>query len=62
MVPAGYPEEIIWEGLALINYCLAPHFRSNHPESELIEQTINYFLNNKILFKALRDGEVIIIE
>ena len=62
IVPAGYSEVIIWEGLALINYCLAPHFRSNHPESELIEQTIDYFLNNKILFKALRDGEVIIIE
>ena len=62
IVPEGYQGDIIWEGLSLINYCIAPHYKSDHYESELIDKTVDYFLENKILFKALRDGEVIIIE
>ena len=62
VVPEGYQGDIIWEGLSLINYCIAPHYKSDHYESELIDKTVDYFLENKILFKVLRDGEVIIIE
>ena len=62
IVPEGYQRDIIWEGLSLINYCTAPHYKSDHYESELIDKTVEYFLENKILFKVLRDGEVIIIE
>lgn len=62
IVPEGYQEDIIWEGLSLINYCIATHYKSDHYESELINKTVEYFIENKILFKALRDGEVIIIE
>lgn len=62
IVPEGYQGDIIWEGLSLINYCIAPHYKSDHYKSELINKTIEYFLENKILFKALRDGQVIIIE
>jgi len=25
---------IIWEGLNLINYCFAPHYKSDHSESD----------------------------
>ena len=62
VVPEDYQGDIIWEGLSLINYCIAPHYKSDHYESELIDKTVEYFLENKILFKVLRDGEVIIIE
>ena len=62
IIPKGYQENIIWEGLSLINYCIATHYKSDHYESELVNKTVKYFLENKILFKALRDGEVIIIE
>ena len=62
LAPEGYESNIIWEGLSLINYCIAPHYKSNHDESELIDKTIEYFIENKILFKALRDGEVVVIE
>lgn len=61
-VPEGYENDVIWEGLSLIDFCIAPHYKSDHYESELISKTIAYYLENKILFKALRDGEVIIIE
>lgn len=62
IAPEGYESDVIWDGLSQIDYCIAPHYKSNHIESESINKTIEYFLENKILFKALRDGEVIVIE
>ena len=62
LVPAGYPSDLIWAGLGLLDYNIAPHYQSNHPESEAINAVVNYFIENKILFRALRDGEVIIHE
>jgi len=55
-------KEIITTGLNIINYSIAPHYRSNHPESASIELEIQEHIKNKRLFKALQDGEVIIIE
>ncbi|MFP4568127.1 MAG: Type 1 glutamine amidotransferase-like domain-containing protein [Candidatus Woesearchaeota archaeon] len=52
--------EIIIEGLNIIEFVPVPHYDSNHPESEKINDVIKYLINKKILFKALRDGEVII--
>ena len=33
IVPTGYPPAIIWECLGLIPYAIAPHYKSDHPES-----------------------------
>ncbi len=60
-IAEGYDKEIIWEGLGLLDYALAPHYKSDHPESEDIQKCVEYFTDNHILFKALRDGEIIII-
>ena len=60
IIPAGYQKETIWDGLNLVPCCIAPHFRSDHPESELIEQSVNFFITNKLPFICLRDGEVLI--
>jgi dipeptidase E len=60
--PYGEEFETIWDGLSILNYTLAPHYKSDHKESEDIDKTIEYMIENKILFKALRDGEVIILE
>ena len=62
IAPEGYKSDIIWEGLSLVDYCIAPHYKSNHAESELMDKTVEYFIEKKILFKALRDGEVIVVE
>lgn len=61
-VPPGYKPEVIEEGLGFLDYCIEPHYRSNHPESAGIEKEVQYCIDNKILFKALHDGEVIIGE
>ena len=37
-IPAGYPSEIIWDGLGVVPFVFVPHFRSDHPESEAMEK------------------------
>lgn len=58
LLPRGYTGGVPWDGLGIIPFCIAPHYRSDHPESPLIEGVVEYFVDNHILFIALRDGEV----
>jgi dipeptidase E len=60
-VPAGYNSEIIWEGLGFVDYSIAPHYKSNHPESAMVDETVKYFVEHKIPHRTLCDGEVIIV-
>jgi dipeptidase E len=54
-------KNIVWEGVGILNYNIVPHYRSDHPESEGAEKVVEFMIKEKILFKALKDGEVIII-
>ena len=60
--PYGEQKEIIWDGLGFVNFRFMPHWGSNHPESSNIDKEIAYCKENNISYKAVRDGEVIIIE
>ena len=61
-VPGGYPAaEPSWDGLGLVPFAIAPHYRSDHPEAAEIEETVSYLTDNHIPFIALRDGEVIVV-
>lgn len=55
-VPA---HELQWEGLGLVDFCLAPHFRSDHPESPVMEKVVAYYQEHKMKFHALHDGEAL---
>ena len=55
-----YNTEVIWEGLSLLDYLPLPHYQSDHPESADIEKEVAHAKKNKIPYKTLRDGEVII--
>jgi len=61
-IPEGYDPEIIWDCLGILPYALAPHYRSDHPESPDIEKVVEYFIDHHMLFRALRDGEVIVVD
>ncbi len=61
LIAEGYPPDVIWEGVGLIDFAIAPHFMSNHPESEAVNSEVEYFNKNGIAYKTLRDGEVIIM-
>ncbi len=54
--------ETMWDGLGVIDWQFAPHFDSDHPESEDINKEIAYCEAHGLEYKKLRDGEVIIWE
>lgn len=56
----GYPNQLPWEGLGIVPFCIATHWRSDHRDSPFIEKSVEYFIDHKIPFIVLRDGEVYI--
>ena len=54
--------EVIWEGLKVFNYGLLPHYKSRPYGSKAMKKDVKACMDNKWLFKVLRDGEVIIID
>lgn len=62
VVPEGYDKEVIWDCLGLIPYCVAPHYKSDHPESADVDKVVEYYIDNHIPFVALRDGQAIVID
>ena len=59
--PQGYLPDILWEGLGLVDFCLVPHYKSDHPESTVIDRVVEYYEHNSMPYEALRDGECIVI-
>jgi dipeptidase E len=58
----GYSPEPIWDGLGLIDYHVAVHYRAGDPNVEPIQRTIRYYREHNMPYVALRDGEVLITE
>ena len=58
-VPEGYNTDVEWVGVGIVNWAFAPHYMSQHPESEAVSSLVEYFKKEGIEFKALSDGEVI---
>ncbi|GAA2520432.1 Type 1 glutamine amidotransferase-like domain-containing protein [Winogradskya humida] len=62
-VPAGYPGgPPSYAGLGVLPYAIAPHYRSDHPESAEIEDMVRYLIDHHIPFITLRDGEAIVVD
>lgn len=53
-------EPVLYDGLGLLDYTPVPHYKSDHPESALIDKVVELFEKKGINYKTLRDGEVII--
>lgn len=60
-ISEGYEQAVVWEGLGVLNYAIAPHYKSDHPESADIDKCVEYFKENGMPYKTLRDGEAIVI-
>jgi hypothetical protein len=41
--PSGYEASIVWQGLGLIPFVLAVHFKSDHPESKSADREIAFY-------------------
>lgn len=57
-----YGIDTIWNGLGYFDYIFLPHYKSNHKETELIDDCVLYCNNHNIKYKTLHDGDVIIEE
>ena len=53
-------EPVIYDGINLIDYVFVPHYKSNHKESEKIDEIVMKLEKNKIKYKTFYDGDVII--
>jgi dipeptidase E len=62
IVPEGYKKDFSWEGMHLLDYNVAMHYKSNHPESEAVEKEVEYLKENNLPYKTLKDGEVIVVD
>jgi dipeptidase E len=60
IVPPGYLPGVIWSGLGILDFSIAVHYQSNHPESHLTDKEIEYYEQNHIPFRTLKDGQVLI--
>jgi dipeptidase E len=60
ITPYDGQDEIIWEGLGLVDFAFMPHYKSDHPETEAIDRGIQYCEEHNIKYKAVRDGEVLV--
>jgi dipeptidase E len=54
-----FKKEVLWDGLGLISYMPVPHYKSNHPESHLMENVVSFMKREGLPYKTLRDGDVI---
>lgn len=62
LLTSGYDPDTIWEGVGLIPYAIAPHYKSDHPKSADVDKSVGYMIDHHMPFIALRDGEVIVID
>lgn len=63
IVSEGYPKETVWEGLGLIDFAFAPHFESpGHPETEAVSKEVEHYKMTGEKYRALHDGEAIVIK
>lgn len=60
-VSDGYDPEPVWDGLDIVPYSIVPHYRSDHPESDLLEKSVEYLRAQGMPYRTLADGEVILI-
>lgn len=55
-------DDVSYKGIGLLDYVPVPHYKSDHPESHLIDDVVKYMVDNNIKYLPLRDGEVIVEE
>lgn len=55
-------DNVIYDGINLIDYVFLPHYKSNHKESKKIDECIIKLEENRTKYKLFSDGDVIIEE
>jgi dipeptidase E len=61
VVPEGYEKDFNWDGLGILDYHIAVHYKSDHLESASVDKEVEYCEKNNIPYQTLKDGEVIVV-
>jgi len=56
----GYTDDIIWDGLGLVSYSIAPHYKSDHEDADRVDRLVQYFIDHEFRFITIRDGEAVV--
>jgi dipeptidase E len=62
MVPPGYSAAVEPRCLDLIPFRIVPHWRSEHPESELVESAAVHLDAEGLSHRCLRDGQALVVD
>lgn len=57
-----YGIDTMWNGLGYFDYLFLPHYKSEHKETKMIDDCVEYCDKHNIKYKTLHDGDVIIAE
>jgi dipeptidase E len=57
-----YGLDPLWGGLGLLPFAIVPHFRSDHPERELVEALYVHYVNTGVPYRTLSDGDALVID
>jgi dipeptidase E len=57
----GYQDATVWDGLDILPFSVAPHYKSDHPESAFVDKYVAYLKKNKLPYETLSDGESVVI-
>jgi dipeptidase E len=60
--PTAYDPDIVWEGLGLVPFSIASHYKSDHPESPLTDEAVAFFEAHALPYRALRDGQALVVD
>lgn len=52
-------ESVIYDGIGILDYVIVPHYKSDHPESHLVDKVVDYMNENGVKYVTLSDGDVL---
>lgn len=52
----------VWDGLGFVDFSIAPHYRSAHPDAEPMERVVAHFEEHAMPYRPLRDGQAIVVD
>lgn len=61
-LPEGYDAAIPPRTLGWVPWRIVPHWRSDHPEAPAAEKAVEYLQSAGLSYRALRDGDVIVVD
>ena len=61
VVPNGYPNEVVWDGLGWIDFAIVPHWQSDHREAADAELARAYLQEKGLPHETLSDGQAFLM-